>query len=800
MCYAAKPCSRREIRPPQLPTYLAPSISRPTISPQTVECSRGPLESAGTQAALTLTRREREVTRLCEAITVLRAAGYRQLASASVCDDTVQGWAVWQAGASLDLTVAYGPGTLKALIEPDPSHPLARFGRAASFKLHRPRSSVPQTIEISIDSEVIYATRAPANEPRRPDKPRHKSFAQASRGHRPIAVVVPVFGDLESTRVCLDSLLSALPATGNHRIIVVDDASPDAGISSYLRAFATNGSVLLLRNAKNMGFIGSVNRALEQTWNDDVILLNSDTIVPVGFAARLAEAAQSSSDIGTVTPLSNNGEYTSFPVANRANPLASPDEVKTIDTIAARVNADHIIDIPNGIGFCLYITRSCLDAVGILSEDYDRGYLEDVDFCLRARACGFRNVCLPSVYIGHAGAKSFGQNKRALVVRNLNVLDHRFPSYRAESAAFVSADPLRPARAAIERGGYIVQGHPRLLLTGNGAISAVAMARSRQLLSENQAVVIVEFWNQADGRRARMFDPAGGVPQSLEFALSSADDCDAMVDYVRGIRPSTIEIVDPSGIPVDIMDRVLALHIPHDIFIADAALFGAYRVPVAVAQSLAGTSRRTRDNSSDNECEATTFSRWLNIAQTAKRILLPSQQALACIPSSFPADRLEQIGSNGETRKRRSRRRRQQTGLHLGLLPVRSCGEEQVLIGAIARTMRLANPEVSITVIGSTPNDLHLMQIDNTFVTGPIEPVDLDWVTQSYGPLALFLASTRPIFGHPITEFVFKSAIPVAFFDWSAGQLKPRKRDLALAPGTSLIQMTTLVRRWLSKL
>src|SRR5262249_41037716 len=112
---------------------------------------------------------------------------------------------------------------------------------------------------------------------------------------------------------------------------------------------------------------------------------------------------------------------------------------------------DLVVDLPNGTGFCLYISRACIAAVGHLAETFERGYLEDIDFCLRGREQGFRNVCAPNVYVGHAGSRSFGDTKRALVLKNLAVLDHRFPSFRAESASFVKADPLRPARINIER-------------------------------------------------------------------------------------------------------------------------------------------------------------------------------------------------------------------------------------------------------------------------------------------------------------------------------------------------------------
>ena len=141
---------------------------------------------------------------------------------------------------------------------------------------------------------------------------------------------------------------------------------------------------------------------------------------------------------------------TSFPQPYVVNPLGSPKEVARLDALALQANGAASVDLPNGIGFCLYITRACLDAVGPLPEIYARGYYEDVEFCLRAREKGFRNVCAVGVYVGHAGARSFGVEKRRLVMRNLKALERRFPGNALESAAFVHADPLKPWRRAIE--------------------------------------------------------------------------------------------------------------------------------------------------------------------------------------------------------------------------------------------------------------------------------------------------------------------------------------------------------------
>ena len=125
-------------------------------------------------------------------------------------------------------------------------------------------------------------------------------------------------------------------------------------------------------------------------------------------------------------------------------------EVAVTDALARRANGLDAIDMPNGIGFCLYITRACLDAVGPLPELYERGYYEDVEFCLRAQEKNLRNVCATGIYVGHAGARSFAGEKRRLVMRNLRKLKRRFPDHVIEAAAFVEADPLQSARGAIE--------------------------------------------------------------------------------------------------------------------------------------------------------------------------------------------------------------------------------------------------------------------------------------------------------------------------------------------------------------
>src|SRR5262249_15801465 len=192
-------------------------------------------------------------------------------------------------------------------------------------------------------------------------------------------------------------------------IVLIDDMSPDEAIARHLQMLSRLPFVDVVVNDVNLGFVGSINRALEFVPHGDVLLLNADTIVPPGFVRRLRQAAQSSSKIGTVVPLSNNSSISDFPIPHQANPLGSYEDVIELDLLSPGANRDLVVDLPSGTGFCLYITRACIDAVGHLSETFERGYLEDIDFCLRAREQGFRNICAPNVYVGHAGSRSFGE-------------------------------------------------------------------------------------------------------------------------------------------------------------------------------------------------------------------------------------------------------------------------------------------------------------------------------------------------------------------------------------------------------
>ncbi|MCZ8186613.1 MAG: glycosyltransferase [Beijerinckiaceae bacterium] len=306
-----------------------------------------------------------------------------------------------------------------------------------------------------------------------PDRPPRLAPAPGQAGR--LMVLVPAYRDWPSLERCLDSVEAALEP--GMRLVVVDDASPEPNLSARLRERAAGGRLILLRNEFNLGFSGSVNRGLHLRLRDeDVLILNSDATLPPGALVRLERLARSQAGLGTLTPLSNNGEDCSVPEHFRVNPEPDDALLVRLDAAAAAASGDRLIPLVNGVGFCLYVRSPVFEAIGGFSGVFERGYFEDVDFCLRAAAAGFRNACAPGIYVAHAGSRSFGSDRQALIRRNLPRVVERHPDYLARSQRFVEGHPYAGLNAAMAR-AYLLGGPPAgVIVTPRGCPASIAQA------------------------------------------------------------------------------------------------------------------------------------------------------------------------------------------------------------------------------------------------------------------------------------------------------------------------------------
>lgn len=267
-----------------------------------------------------------------------------------------------------------------------------------------------------------------------------------------VEIVVPVYGNLELVQRCVGSVLGTTGSASWH-MTLIDDASPDPEVRAWLREFARNHpGVTVLENARNLGFVQTVNLGMRLGGRRDVILLNSDTQVANDWLDRLRAAALGQPAVGTVTPFSNNATICSYPQFCADNPLPPGRDTAAMDRLCAGSNRGQAVEIPTAVGFCMYIRRACLDQVGEFdAANFGKGYGEENDFCLRATALGWKHLHALDVFVYHEGGASFKESRVALQANALAAIRRLHPGYEEMIREFVQKDPARPYREAIDQ-------------------------------------------------------------------------------------------------------------------------------------------------------------------------------------------------------------------------------------------------------------------------------------------------------------------------------------------------------------
>lgn len=315
-----------------------------------------------------------------------------------------------------------------------------------------------KTIE---NSTVFRATRPLVHAKMRVDRLLGRAPAAASQikpapfpvtpSPHPVDVIVPVYRGLADTQLCINSALASTSQTP-WRLIVINDASPEPEVTEWLRERAQQDKrITLLENLENLGFVGTVNRGMAISNSNDVLLLNSDTEVANDWLDRIRRAAYSDQKVASVTPLSNNATICSYPRFCKDNDLPEGYDTARLDELCAQTNPGAVVDVPTGVGFCMYIRRDCLAALGLFdTENFGKGYGEENDFCQRAAASGWRNLHLLDTFVLHTGGVSFGDSKNPRERAAMETLRRLHPDYERDVLAFVQDDPAQPYRLALD--------------------------------------------------------------------------------------------------------------------------------------------------------------------------------------------------------------------------------------------------------------------------------------------------------------------------------------------------------------
>ncbi|AJD33100.1 glycosyltransferase [Clostridium sporogenes] len=216
------------------------------------------------------------------------------------------------------------------------------------------------------------------------------------------SIVILTYNKLEYTKLCIDSIRK-YTKSGTYEIIVVDNNSTD-DTKEWLKE---QNDIKLILNNENLGFPGGCNVGIKIAQKDnDILLLNNDTVVTPRWLENLKKCLYSDEYVGAVGAVTNNC----------ANYQAIKTEYESIDEMIAFANKYNISDLSKWeqkvrlIGFCMLIKRVAIDKIGLLDEKFFPGNFEDDDLGYRIQSEGYKLMLCNDTFIHHFGSISFKEN------------------------------------------------------------------------------------------------------------------------------------------------------------------------------------------------------------------------------------------------------------------------------------------------------------------------------------------------------------------------------------------------------
>lgn len=213
------------------------------------------------------------------------------------------------------------------------------------------------------------------------------------------SIVILSYNTYEITKGCIESI-RRFTAAGNYELIVVDNASKDASVAWLKR----QKDVKLIINKENKGFPGGCNQGMAVAEpGNDILLLNSDTIVTPNWLENLQKALYSAENIGAVSCVTNccsNFQQIQVSYSNYDELVQFAENFNHSNPALWEIR-------PRLIGFCYLIKNAAYQQVGLLDERFAPGNFEDDDYSLRLIMAGYKLLLCQDTFIHHYGSASF---------------------------------------------------------------------------------------------------------------------------------------------------------------------------------------------------------------------------------------------------------------------------------------------------------------------------------------------------------------------------------------------------------
>jgi GT2 family glycosyltransferase len=222
-----------------------------------------------------------------------------------------------------------------------------------------------------------------------------------------VYIIVLNWNGLQDTIVCLDSVVKL--NYPNFRLIVVDNGSTDGSTDIISKNYP---KVHFIENNENLGYAKGNNVGIRYALEnnaDYVWLLNNDTVVEQHALLNMVVEAEKdplNGIIGGKIYYLNSAKKIWFAGAMIEWSRGTSNHIGLNETDVGQY--DYVQEIDRVAGCSMLVRREVCHSVGLLDENFFL-YVEEVDWCVRARKAGFKCLFVPSSIVYHKASASVPQ-------------------------------------------------------------------------------------------------------------------------------------------------------------------------------------------------------------------------------------------------------------------------------------------------------------------------------------------------------------------------------------------------------
>jgi glycosyltransferase involved in cell wall biosynthesis len=229
-----------------------------------------------------------------------------------------------------------------------------------------------------------------------------------------VSIIIPTRNCYSLLKTCVESILSKTTYP-NYEIIIVDNGSDDIDTLGYLQSFngrsGAYSRVRVLKFNEPFNYSRINNFAFSHSRGSILCLLNNDTevIEPEWLETMAAHALRP--DIGCVGAklLYDDNTIQHAGIILSLGGFAGHSHKGLPDSSFGYFMRPHLTQEVSGVtGACLVVRSEVYKEVGGLDETLFAVAYNDVDFCLKVKSLGLRNIYVPSAVLYHHESKSRG--------------------------------------------------------------------------------------------------------------------------------------------------------------------------------------------------------------------------------------------------------------------------------------------------------------------------------------------------------------------------------------------------------